>query len=163
MKFCPECGVKLISQKFCHECGCNIKAYLGGDDSESITTIATTNSSFSGGFDSFDFSALQNAASQQLNQQKEKESFYKNAEVSGTTLVKYNGSDENVVIPEGITVIKNSAFYSAKVKSITVPASVTNIEEIGLYCSKAESYEVDTGNKNYKSNWKKILLQEFQL
>ncbi|MBO5439658.1 MAG: leucine-rich repeat domain-containing protein [Clostridia bacterium] len=144
MKFCPECGVKLISQKFCHECGCNISTYLNGGESEST-------GGFSSGFDSFDFSALQNAASQQLNEQKETESFYKNAEINGTVLVKYNGSDENAVIPEGITEIKNSAFYSAKVKSIRVPSTVTKIEEIGLYCSNAESYEVDANNKYFKS------------
>ncbi|MBO5357362.1 MAG: leucine-rich repeat domain-containing protein [Clostridia bacterium] len=144
MKFCPECGVKLISQKFCHECGCNISTYLNGGESESTN-------SFSSGFDSFDFSALQNAASQQLNEQKETESFYKNAEINGTVLVKYNGSDENAVIPEGITEIKNSAFYSAKVKSIRVPSTVTKIEDIGLYCSNAESYEVDANNKYFKS------------
>ncbi len=144
MKFCPECGVKLMSQKFCHECGCNISTYLSGGGS-------TGASSFSSGFDSFDFSALQNAASEQLSAQNEKENFYKNAEISGTTLVKYKGSEENVAIPEGITEIKNSAFYSSNVKSVKVPSSVTKIEEIGLYCSKVESFEVDAGNKYYKS------------
>ena len=152
MKFCPECGVKLMSQKFCHECGCNIATYLGGG--ESVSTSTSTNSfsgGFGGGFDSFDFSALQNAASEQLSAQNEKKKFYDNAEVSGTALVKYKGKGENVVIPEGITEIRNSAFYSADVRSIRVPASVTKIEEIGLYCCKAESFEVDIENKYFKS------------
>lgn len=144
MKFCPECGIKLIGQKFCHECGCNISTYLNGGG-------ASTSSSFSASFDSFDFSALQNEASEQLNEQNARENFYREAEVNGTALIKYKGSCENVVIPEGITEIKNSAFYSAKVKSISVPASVTKIEEIGLYCSIVESYEVDIANKTYKS------------
>ncbi len=27
MKFCPECGAKLLSQKFCQECGANVSDY----------------------------------------------------------------------------------------------------------------------------------------
>lgn len=146
MKFCPECGVKLMSQKFCHECGCNIKSYLGED----ANPVAAP-SDFSGGFGSFDFSALETAATEQLNLQKAKETFRRDAEIRGTALVKYNGNDENVVIPDGITEIKNSAFYSAKVKSISIPKTVTKIEEISLYCSNAERYEVDPDNRYYKS------------
>ncbi len=153
MKFCPECGVKLMSQKFCHECGCNIANYLSdnGASNSFSSSNSFNNNNFNSSFDSFDFSALQNAANEQLNEQKTKESFYKNAEVSGNTLIKYKGSDENVVIPEGITKIKNSAFYSAKVKNIKIPSTVTEIEQVGLYCSQAESYEVDIANKTYKS------------
>ena len=54
--------------------------------------------------------AIENEAKSQLNEQKEKENFYKKAEISGTTLVKYTGEEETVSIPEGITTIKNSAF-----------------------------------------------------
>ena len=51
MKFCPECGVQLVSQKFCHECGANISNYLN-------KTNATN---------TFDFSSLQMEAQKQLN------------------------------------------------------------------------------------------------
>lgn len=164
MKFCPECGVKLMSQKFCHECGCNISTYLNGASSSgfgssnsfgnsnsSFSSPSNSNSSFSGGFDSFDFSAIQSSAQEQLDMQKKKESFYRQCEMKGTELVKYNGTDENVVIPEGVTVIKNSAFYNAKVKTITIPKTVTKIEEISLYSSKLEQICIDSENKNYKS------------
>ena len=154
MKFCPECGVKLIGQKFCHECGCNIskfKSNLGGSDDFGVSSVSTPIESGSVGFGSFDFSSLENAAKNQLTAQKEIESFYKNAEVNGTTLVKYNGSDENVVIPSGITEIKNSAFYSSKVKSIKIPETVSKIEVVGIYCSSVESFEVDPGNRYFKS------------
>ena len=151
MKFCPECGVKLIGQKFCHECGCNISEFLSGLNGNEDFSVSSESTVSTSSFGSFDFSSLEIEAKNQLNTQKEIDSFYKNAEVSGTVLVKYNGSGENVVIPEGITEIKNSAFYSADIKSIRVPASVTKIEEIGLYCCKAESLEVDAGNKYFKS------------
>ena len=143
MKFCPECGVKLISQKFCHECGCNIANYLGDNEASSVSSV--------GSFDSFDFSALQNAASEQLSAQKEREEFYKNAEISGTVLVKYNVDCENVVIPEGITEIKDSAFYSVKVKTIKVPSSVNKIAVRSLYSKELERVDIDESNKNYMS------------
>ncbi len=152
MKFCPECGVKLIGQKFCHECGCNISEFLGGlgGGTEEPVTSSTSSGSFNS-FGSFDFSSLEVEAKNQLNDQKEKDNFYKNAEVRGTTLVKYKGVEEQVTIPEGITVISNSAFYNAKAKVIKIPKSVTKIEEVSLYSSNAERYEVDAGNSYFKS------------
>ncbi len=43
-------------------------------------------------------------------------------------LFKYNGSEETVTIPEGVTEIKQMAFfYCRKVKSITIPATVQKI------------------------------------
>lgn len=162
MKFCPDCGTKLISQKFCHECGCNIAKFISGLGGDQDTTVGNSysNNSYSSGmnnsnsfnsFGSFDFSSLENEAKNQLNEQKEKENFYKKAEISGTTLVKYNGEEETVSIPEGITTIKNSAFYNAKAKTIKIPASVTKIEEVSLYSKCAERYEVDIANNAYKS------------
>lgn len=160
MKFCPECGVKLIGQKFCHECGCNIAKFisgLGADSSSSFSSSATSSSSNAGSFasfdslGSFDFSSIETEAKNQLNAQKEKDSFYKNAEVSGTKLVKYNGSEESVSIPEGITEIGNSAFYNSNVKTVKIPKTVTKIEQVGLYCKNAEAYDVDISNNTFKS------------
>lgn len=162
MKFCPDCGAKLIGQKFCHECGCNISKFLSGLSGSQDTAMGSSYSSnayssnmnVSNSFDSFgsfDFSSIENEAKSQLNEQKEKENFYKRAEISGTTLVKYKGEEETVSIPEGITTIKNSAFYNAKAKTIKIPASVTKIEEVSLYSKNAERYEVDIANNAYKS------------
>lgn len=156
MKFCPDCGTKLISQKFCHECGCNIAKFisgLGADTSNDFSTSANNNSNNNSSFSlgSFDFSSLETEAKSQLNEQKSKDNFYKNAEMSGTKLVKYNGKEEEVVIPEGVTVIANSAFYSSNAKTIKIPKTVTQIEEVSIYCKNAERYEIDDANKNYKS------------
>ena len=156
MKFCPDCGTKLISQKFCHECGCNIAKFISGlnDTSSDFSTGVPSNSnsnSSSFNFGSFDFSSLENEAKNQLNEQKAKDNFYKNADIDGTTLVKYNGNDEEANIPEGITTIKNSAFYSSKVKKIKIPKTVSKIEEVSIYCSTCESIEVDSDNKYFMS------------
>jgi hypothetical protein len=50
-------------------------------------------------------------------------------EVNGTVLVKYRGSEENVVIPDylGLTEIGLNAFRGTKVKSVTIPPGVTSI------------------------------------
>ena len=154
MKFCPECGVKLIGQKFCHECGCNISKFLGGlngNDGVNAVNTSSYNSNNTVAFGGFDFSSLESEAKNQLNAQTEKDNFYKNAEIRGTTLVKYKGAEENVSIPDGITEIKNSAFYNAKVKSIKSPASVNKIEEVGIYCATVEKFEIDAANKFYMS------------
>ena len=159
MKFCPECGTKLISQKFCHECGCNIANFLGDSGASSFGSSnnfntnnnSNINSNSFGSFGSFDFSSIENEAKTQLNAEKEKENFYRNAEVKGTTLVKYKGSEEEVNIPEGITTIANSAFYNASAKTIRIPKTVTKIEEVSLYSKCAEGYEVDIANNTYKS------------
>ena len=50
MKFCPECGAKLVSQKFCAECGEDLRKYTGQGGEGA------------GGLDSFDFSALEREA-----------------------------------------------------------------------------------------------------
>ena len=157
MKFCPDCGTKLISQKFCHECGCNIAKFISGLGADTSNDFSTSTQSNSGSdnssfnFGSFDFSSLENEAKNQLNAQNLKDKFYKNADVDGTTLVKYNGKDEEVEIPEGITTIKNSAFYSSKVKKIKIPKTVTKIEEVSVYCSTCESIDVDSDNKYFMS------------
>ena len=120
-----------MSQKFCHECGCNIANFLGDSgassfgSSNNFNSNNTNNNSNSfdsfGSFGSFDFSSIETAAKTQLNAEKEKENFYRNAEIKGTTLVKYKGDEEEVNIPEGITAIANSAFYSASAKTIRIP------------------------------------------
>lgn len=51
-------------------------------------------------------------------------------EVENGVLKKYHGSAENVVIPQGITVIGNDAFYNCKsLKHVVIPAGVTSIGE----------------------------------
>ena len=52
-------------------------------------------------------------------------------EINGVTvkLIKYNGNDKTVVIPDGVTIIGDSAFDSNEtVLSVTIPDSVKKIE-----------------------------------
>ena len=56
-------------------------------------------------------------------------------------LIHYNGSDDEVVIPDGVTSIGARAFeYCSNLTSITIPASVTSIgREAFQKCSSMES------------------------
>lgn len=45
------------------------------------------------------------------------------------TLTKYNGTDANVVIPDGVTAIGAEAFFCSSLSEITIPDSVTSIGE----------------------------------
>lgn len=48
----------------------------------------------------------------------------------GLTLSKYSGNGEHVVIPDGIVIIGQRAFYKCKsVKTVTIPSSVKTISE----------------------------------
>ncbi len=58
-----------------------------------------------------------------------------------------------LVIPNGVTSIKNNAFYNCSgLTSITIPNSVTSIGNTAFwYCSGLESIVVDPGNTKYDS------------
>lgn len=62
-------------------------------------------------------------------------------EIEDGVLKEYNGKDENVVIPDGVTVIGKDAFKKRKcIKSVTMPSSVTEISYSAFEgCSNLES------------------------
>ena len=71
-------------------------------------------------------------------------------------IVKYNGSNSNVVIPEKIDGKKVTHLWyvfrdDSKVKSVYIPASVTSIQDICRFCPIIESVTVDENNEVYKS------------
>ncbi len=50
--------------------------------------------------------------------------------IVNSRLVKYNGQEEKVTIPDGVAVIGHRAFYDCKtVKEVTIPACVTTVEQ----------------------------------
>ena len=68
-------------------------------------------------------------------------------------LLRYLGSDAEVVIPNGVRSISHEAFwYHQSLKSITLPASVTSIDARMLcYGDSLENIMVDEGNVVYHS------------
>lgn len=107
MKFCPECGAKLVTQKFCQECGANISKYLNPSETSSMASL--------------DFSALEQAAQKQLDEQS-------GLEMQGTVLVKYTGKSADVVIPWGIAEIYDGAFQNNRtVTTVQIPEGVKRI------------------------------------
>lgn len=58
-------------------------------------------------------------------------------------LLKYNGTDENVVIPEGVNLICYNAFDNSTVKSVKIPDSVREIEDMAFYrCGTLEQINI---------------------
>jgi tetratricopeptide (TPR) repeat protein len=75
-------------------------------------------------------------------------------EMSGTTLVKYNGSAANVTIPSNVTAIGEKAFYECdSIKSVTIPSSVISIgnEAFGS-CENLTNITISSGVKTI-GNW----------
>lgn len=58
----------------------------------------------------------------------------------GTTLYKYLGHEENVIVPEGIDEIENNAFSTCEVKHLFLSDDVTYLQPFAIAsCSKLES------------------------
>ena len=100
LKFCPECGAQLLTQKFCQRCGANISKYLNAESSQ------RSSESLSG----FDFSALENEASKQLREQERLEKIKKAFEIENGVLKKYIGEGDDVIIPREVSSIGPGAF-----------------------------------------------------
>lgn len=84
---------------------------------------------------------------EELKIKKQKESF----EILDGVLIKYKGNDEEVTIPDGVTVIGRESFANAnKTKTVIMPDSVVKIEESAFY--------VDPVHKH--SNLVKIVLSK---
>jgi len=137
MKFCPECGAKLITQKFCQECGANISKYLNNKN----------NAESSGGLAGLDFSALENEASKQLKKQKALEKVKKDFEIKDGVLIKYKGKGGKVIVPKEVTVIGKSAFKalggSSQVTEVVFEGKVTEIQsEAFMGCINLKSIKL---------------------
>ena len=63
--------------------------------------------------------------------------------ISNGVLTGYTGTDENVVIPEGVVTIQSYAFYNNEtIKTVTFPSSVRTIDALAFYgCSSLVSVD----------------------
>lgn len=58
-------------------------------------------------------------------------------------LLKYNGSNENVVIPNRVNVIGETAFAGSKIRSVKIPFSVREIDDCAFFnCSSQERINI---------------------
>lgn len=74
-------------------------------------------------------------------------------EIVDGVMIKYNGSNERVVIPKGVTAIGDRAFTGCIfLKNIIIPSSVIKIaDRVFVSCYSLTSITVDTGSKNFAS------------
>lgn len=57
-------------------------------------------------------------------------------------LVQYRGSDPEVMIPDGVTVIGKKAFYAKPVRTVDLPESVTEIEAEAFGLTRLETIKI---------------------
>lgn len=70
-------------------------------------------------------------------------------QITENTLIRYDGADNNVVIPDNITRIENFAFQRcADIKSVVIPESVTSIGRAVFFgCENLTSVKLPGGLK----------------
>ena len=79
-------------------------------------------------------------------------------EIENNVLKKYNGWDEDVIVPDGVTEIGRLAFSGCtSIKSVSLPNSLKKIDDLAFYCCSQLTYidipdgvEVDLGNDVFK-------------
>ena len=73
-------------------------------------------------------------------------------EISGTTLVRYNGTDSKVVIPDGIVTIDNDAFSgNINIEYVKFPSSLRTVKSRAFEgCSRLERVEMNEGLSEIK-------------
>lgn len=113
--------------------GCSNTTEISGEsNSESGLSSETS----SGESDFFGSSEEQSSAVSSVNLWKDFE--------CGTVILKYTGTEENVVIPEGVIQIRENAFMDcSSIKSIVIPSPIDKLEYSVFYgCSSLEKVEI---------------------
>lgn len=67
-----------------------------------------------------------------------------NFEIINDILVKYEGNEETVLVPDGVRVIKNKAFQSNKcIKKVILPKGLVTIQDLAFqFCSNLEEVHI---------------------
>ena len=80
-------------------------------------------------------------------------SFITDFEIKNGVLIKYRGSDADVIIPDGVTGIGRSAFYRSKATRITMPDSIKTIGDEAFSCCRVlESIQLSNNLKTIGEN-----------
>lgn len=66
--------------------------------------------------------------------------------IDGDELISYLGSDEEVIVPKGVSIIREGAFYYKNARRIKLPATVTDIETNAfLHCDNLKELLIPEG------------------
>lgn len=173
MKLCPKCSAELKdTAKFCSECGLNLKQYEQQNSKRCSQCGAPVSGKYcdecgakveetvdSGSIGSFDFSAINGLATDQLYV---KEGF----EVENGVLIKYKGKKRNVTIPNTIEEIYDAAFENNDV--ITIVEIQQGVKFIGkrafANCSSLSKVSIPAScTKTYDDAFTGVSLDELEL
>ena len=55
-------------------------------------------------------------------------------------LLRYNGEEKDITLPEGVRMIGRGAFESTSVRSVIIPCGVAEIDEYAFYCCHSLNY-----------------------
>lgn len=117
MKYCPECGAPLTGEQFCPNCGIDLVPYLPSETLEE-----------------------NEERSRVLSPREKRERMLADFSVEDHAVVRYQGKGGRVLVPDGISAIRESAFYkSGVVREVSLPDSLLSIEEKAFFdCSSLE-------------------------
>ncbi len=88
-------------------------------------------------------------------EEEKRRAYLSQFDIADGVLIKYKGTESEVVIPDGVTSIKYTAFDYCKAKKITIPGSVKDIDEAYSWffreCKNLQRIEVAEDNPKYSS------------
>jgi len=115
MNFCPHCGGKLSGERYCPVCGVDLFIYFAREGGE--------------------------PERQELSEKEKREILLSNFEISGHEVARYLGKGGKVVIPDGITAVKEGAFYRCgAISQVLFPESVKRIGQKAFFgCTSLSS------------------------
>lgn len=111
MNFCPDCGGKLKNDRFCPTCGMDLFNY---------------------------YARVNGDAPPEMTEKEKREHILADFEIADHEIVRYAGKGGRVIIPDGISAVRDNAFYRCcTISQVIFPDSVKRVGEKAFYGCKS--------------------------